>query len=102
MDHSSLSPIDQPVLIECLLLAGFDARHFGRCRVSTEQGLCPLQLARQAYVRQGGKCLYACAMRATGMQSAERTEMGRPAGQGTRERLEPEAGGQGRARTADA
>lgn len=30
MDHSSLSQIDQQVLIECLLFAGLDARHFGR------------------------------------------------------------------------
>lgn len=47
MDHSSLSEIDQQVLIECLLFAGLEARHFGRCTVSTEQGLCPLQLRYQ-------------------------------------------------------
>ena len=45
MDHSSLSEIDQQVLIECLLFAGLEARHFGRCTVSTEQGLGPLNYA---------------------------------------------------------
>ena len=48
MDHSSLSQIDQQVLIECLLFAGLDARHFGKCRMSTKQGLC--QLALRAHV----------------------------------------------------
>lgn len=74
MDHSSLSQIDQQVLIECLLFAGLDARHFGRCGMSTEQGLCPLQLALQAHASRSGNCL-SVTVGAAEVQRTGRTEV---------------------------
>lgn len=81
MDHSSLSEIDQQVLIECLLFAGLEARHFGRCTVrGTEQGLCPLQLALPARSVQEWP---ECDDSRYRMQSSGHAEIGGPGGRET-------------------